>query len=33
MKVFSLDKFKASDIQEELKQEALEDGWPQKATE
>ena len=31
MKVFSLERFKASNIQEELKQEALEDGWPQKS--
>jgi len=31
MKVFSLDKFKASDVQEELKEDALEDGWPQKS--
>ena len=31
MKVFSLEKFKASDVQEELKEDALEDGWPQKS--
>lgn len=30
MKVFSLERFKESNVQEELKQEALEIGWPQK---
>ncbi len=30
MKVFSLEKYKASDLSEELKQESLECGWPQK---
>ena len=30
MKVFSLEKFKACDVQEELKEKALENGWPQK---
>ena len=31
MKVFSLEKFKASDMSEDVKEEALEDGWPQRA--
>ena len=30
MKVISLEKFKTDDIQEKLKQEASENGWPQK---
>ncbi len=31
MKVFSLEKFKASEVGEELKQESLKCGWPQKS--
>ena len=30
MKVFSLEKFKASDISEDAKEESLESGWPQR---
>jgi len=30
MKVFSLEKFKASDISEDAKEKSLESGWPQK---